>query len=568
MYVDRHYALVKHVLYATVFIYQNCDCYLYLYLLKSKRDTQFKKKPDIFCPTPNEIYASIPTDKLNHLRELPSLDSLSRQSVTSLLAANSTIIKSPKQAARILFSKPFSFLRERINYELLRHHITENELNSAAEFGRFHTRPSNLFLKLFHNVLSTLKRDALCGRVSPSLIGSTGVIPLTIISTIPDIMQHYYHCIVHAQKEILMGTNYWEKGHSVDIFGKALRELNKRAEQDKRSVIVKLIIDHPTKDNLTHFHSILPVEKWSDFDIPLPHEISNLSLEIVNYHRILMGTFHSKFMIVDRRLALLNSNNIQDRPNLEMMSHFEGDIVESFYDTFLISWWLPFQPNLVCLNQINSNENQFQFGLDYPSIVSFEESLEHVIARARLRLRTHLDLNQTEIYPQESILTEHLNQSAKSARETQPDEHLSDQQLKELAEDFSPFIFHREHQPFPMALVNRLPHGAPGHSDIANPQDAAWLGAFRYAEKSIFIQTPTLNATPAIDGIIEACNRRIRVILWLGLGFNDTKEGHGTFQGGTNEQIVKKLYRKLREMKQGNERFLEVYWYTGKGNKN
>ncbi|CAF5099216.1 unnamed protein product, partial [Rotaria sp. Silwood1] len=43
----------------------------------------------------------------------------------------------------------------------------------------------------------------------------------------------------------------------------------------------------------------------------------------------------------------------------------------------------------------------------------------------------------------------------------------------------------------------------------------------------------------AIHGIITACRRGIKVTLWLGLGFNDLREGRGTFQGGTNKHVVK-----------------------------
>jgi hypothetical protein len=84
-------------------------------------------------------------------------------------------------------------------------------------------------------------------------------------------------------------------------------------------------------------------------------------------------------------------------------------------------------------------------------------------------------------------------------------------------------------------------------------------------KKSIFIQSPTLNASPAIDGIIDACRRGVIVTLWLDLGFNDSVEGFGTFQGGTNEHVVKKLYKKLKDRNDGAERYLEVFWYTGKG---
>ena len=537
-------------------------------------------------------------------------------SITTLLAAESLGIQSARDAAEMLFSKPIPHLRARIKDEILRHEVTEEELNIAANFGRFPYRPSDLFLKLFHNVLCTLKRDPSVGCVSPSLIGTSGVIPLSIISTIPDIMQHYYHCIVHAQREVLLATNYWEKSVSVSIIAKALRALNKRAENDGRVVIVKIMIDHPTLDNLLHYHSILPVDKWPDYDIPLPHEIPHLSLEVNNYHRMIMGTFHSKFMIVDRRLALLNSNNIQDRPNLEMMSHFEGEIVHSFYDTYLISWWVPFQPNLVCLKRENDHHDDYQFGMNNRQIFSLEQPLKHAIAKARLRLQHHLEhegrdgsdvyfdrRNNSERFSSVAIqafvhhrrshspsvlakatsdltgaiighdmtprsdspLTIHLNKSSQSARSTKSDGSLSDEELERLTFDFCPFIFHRPHQPIPIALVNRPARGTPGHVDTANPQDAAWMGAFRFAKKSVFIQSPTLNASPAIEGIIDACRRGITVTLWLGLGFNDLVEGFGTFQGGTNEQVVKKLYKKLHERKDGAEKFLEVFWYTGKG---
>ncbi len=184
--------------------------------------------------------------------------------------------------------------------------------------------------------------------------------------------------------------------------------------------------------------------------------------------------------------------------------------------------------------------------------------MQHAVARARLRLNSHSDIEQTEIYSDEPLssssvspLTHHLNPSAKTAHETTPDE-----ELEKLARDFTTLIFDQPHQPFPIALVNRLP----GHTDTANPQDAAWLGAFGYAQKSIFIQSPTLNAKPAIDGIISACQRGIRVIVWIDLGFNDLTEGHETLQGGTNEHVIKKLYKKLKKEKDGAERFLEGFW--------
>lgn len=136
-----------------------------------------------------------------------------------------------------------------------------------------------------------------------------------------------------------------------------------------------------------------------------------------------------------------------------------------------------------------------------------------------------------------------------------------------LIDDYKPHMIHRAHAPVPMAMVNRKPHGAPGHQDIRVPQDAAWLAGLRHAQASAFIQTPTLNARPVVRAIVEACSRGgpkgsgIVVTLILGLGFNDKGESV-PFQGGTNEEVVVRLFKKLTRV--GKQDNLQVYWYTGK----
>lgn len=92
-------------------------------------------------------------------------------------------------------------------------------------------------------------------------------------------------------------------------------------------------------------------EQWTSdkVNIPPSKEIPNLDLQVVNYHRPVFGTFHSKFTVIDRRIALLQSSNIQDNDNLEMLAHIEGPIVDSFYDTALLSFGKPLDPPLPLL---------------------------------------------------------------------------------------------------------------------------------------------------------------------------------------------------------------------------
>ncbi len=435
-------------------------------------------------------------------------------------------------------------------------------------------------------------------------------------------MCHYYHVIVHAKKEVLFATCWWGKGETANIMGNALRDLNKRAAREKRHVIVKLMIDHFTKANLAHSHAILPPSKFAHCNIPTSEELPFISLEVNTYHRMIMGLTHSKFLIVDRKIALLNSNNIYDRPNLEMMVHYEGDIVNSFYDTFLISWEISLRPDLVCLREEAPISQDFHFDTNNTTFSSVQESLQQAAAQAWLQFQYYLSIEETEVNLDEqnllslveqktttttcnafsnrilkalvenqnahslamlakttveiaggvigndassrsqNPLTSHLNKFSKPALITKTTQNLSPEKLENLWAEFTPFIFHTPHQPFPIALVNRAAYG---RTNQINPQNAAWLSAFRYAQKSIFIQSPAFNASLAIDGIITACRRGIKVTLWLDLGYNYLKESRVILQGGTNEYVVKKLYKELKDGGDGAERNLEIFWYVGKG---
>ncbi|BGP55664.1 hypothetical protein JCM8202v2_003269 [Rhodotorula sphaerocarpa] len=652
---------------------------------------------------------------------------------------------------------------------------------------------------MYADVLTCLTRDPLAGNVSPALIGSSGTIPLSIISTIPDIMQHYKDCIVLAEKEVFLVTNYWQPSDSVTTIASGLRELDRRvAERKGQQIIVKIMWDRGAIPQLWHNHVPVAPKTFVPLGVPEPSEVPNLSIQIVNFHRPLLGTFHQKALVVDRRIALLNSNNIQDRPNLEMMIHLEGAIVDSLYDNMLISYDEPLKPSLPCLIEPSptthpdlfpftfADANPYLADIDvakaakaarkllkrqgsqaergqqtasldppewwrrdsaapspwpfgalqhhHPSDLhnpasnprmSRTESEEHeggrfaalvmqLVEKAREE-KARLALGLTSVIgnsesepssprtsapppvpatesasnppsngsdvPRSSVAdsgveinsrmtaddksrvalhkptptveeplssagaepeqnheeaeggraepdppgfnepdappatgvtapkpppmgadgTSEAGSSSAAVGETGqnggPDAVLGENGGKgtassarlaalskalnagaiskveaaiddeELIRDFKPHMLHKAHPPCPIALVNRRPHGSPGHMDIRCPQAAAWLSALKYAQKNVFIQTPTLNAAPIVRGIISACSSGgpdrsgIEVTLFLGLGFNDKGESI-PFQGGTNEEVVFRLYDKLRRAKK--EKNLHVYWYTGK----
>jgi hypothetical protein len=109
-------------------------------------------------------------------------------------------------------------------------------------------------------------------------------------------MRHYADLIVRAQTEVFLATNYWEPSHSAGLISEALKELsrrtgerNKKDQNKERKVIVKLMYDRGTPSQVFHNHAVVKVEDWAEVHLPKPEEMPFVDLEVVNYHRPIVG---------------------------------------------------------------------------------------------------------------------------------------------------------------------------------------------------------------------------------------------------------------------------------------
>lgn len=286
-------------------------------------------------------------------------------------------------------------------------------------------------------------------------------------------------------------------------------------------------------------------------------------------------------MIVDRKVALVNSNNIQDRANMEMMVHLEGPIVDGFYDMALISWFRPMHPRLPLLNQpFKKPEGGYKFGMDN------EHASIHLLdgkkgAELYHKLRNQEPPSDAPLHGKIFIsgryqtITEHLSWSLLAFvriralvyltldADNQPDTYMTvEYEPPESPDDeYLPHIFHAPHEECPMVLLNRAPYGKLGNPDsaILNAQDAAWLAGLKYAKKNVFIQSPTFNAVPVVEGVLNAVRRGVECTLYIDVGYNDGGEVLPG-QGGINEEVSKRMFARLNEEEKERLRF---YWYTG-----
>lgn len=555
---------------------------------------------------------------------------------------------------------------------------------------------------MYRDALNSLEENPAHAVVSPSLMGSCGVLPLTIISTyvyssllvittqfctnclpfspysIPDIVRHMSNCIVRAEREVFLATNYWANSTASKFITDAMRELSRRAGERGTKIVMKIMYDRGSPKQLVEPHYLVSPKDYTGpkVNIPGPEEIPNIDLQVMNYHHPLLGTFHAKYMVVDRKIAILQSNNIQDNDNLEMMVHMEGPIVDSLYDMALISWHKRLEPPLPSHNSPAAQGGISSFTESHVAVFGPSGSIRGhmaVVDPAKMRPREPYAYDQKGVAqpgrvecedptraadvltgptttedtvpgPQPGSISDRppppsneTTQQGSNAPNHGPDadtqaflaegqqagqqapmpaavasalpEHTTDDPhwdvdiahevlrvqaavsakpgsettLQAISrhlnhtinmgypptapedgcapeDEMTPYIPHTVHEPFPIAMVNRAPHGPPNHKSVSMPQNAVWLSALRNAEKTVFIQSPTLNAEPLLPAIREACERGVDVYCYICLGYNDAGELL-PMQGGHNDMVAHRLYAALSEPA---KQRLHYFWYVAK----
>ena len=368
--------------------------------------------------------------------------------------------------------------------------------------------------------------------------------------------------IARAESEVFLATNYWQNSVASTYITNAIRELDRRAGARGTQIVLKILYDRGSPKQLYEPHYIVSSKEFTGTNINLPHpsEIPNIDMQVMNFHTPLLGTFHAKYVLVDRKIALLQSNNIQDNDNLEMLTHLEGPIVDSLYDMALISWHKKLDPPLPSYSTpaANGGLRTWSNGPSNGAPVNPEEKGDHqngkVLEPGVIDPSVPSICSIEDPPPQSTTLPEHTVQDPhydddiagevtriQASLAPKPNEtHLQavtrlfnhtvnvgfpgdpDAPACPPGELMTPYISHQTHTPCPMALVNRPPYGTPTHKSVTNPQNAAWLSALRNAKHSVLILSPTLNAAPLIPAIREACERGIDIYCYISLGYNDT----------------------------------------------
>ncbi|CAG9984914.1 unnamed protein product [Clonostachys byssicola] len=437
---------------------------------------------------------------------------------------------------------------------------SRDALQRAYECGQWpHDKPSRLFLRAFADSLACLDANPLAGMVSPPLMGSHGVVPLTIIAPLVSLMHHCANLIRKARKEVFFITCTWKASIAQRLIRDALVDLSKRAGLRGERVMVRIMFDQPGVWHALDSHQ--PV-KSSTYDskhvqLPFPHEIPNLDLEVIGAHTIFLGTLHSKLLIVDGLAAAVMSNNVEDNANVEMLTHLEGPIVASIYDTALITWRKNLKERPSTIGQAQTTDKDVEAGVTHPENLEagnledphYDSDLKEEMAYANQGYDASEKVSRLE------AVNHQLNLPIKNHIQASGPEIANGREM-------TPYFTTMTSQPVPMALVSRPPYGPLDAGNTYVPQNEAWLSLVRNAKRSIFIQTPDLNADSLLKALAEAVKRGVEVTYYVCFGYNDAGEMIPG-QGGTNEQAARRLIAMLDGDKQALQ-LLHIYNYVAK----
>src|SRR6187402_2536923 len=105
-------------------------------------------------------------------------------------------------------------------------------------------------------------------------------------------MRHMSNLIVRAEKEVILATNYWQNSVASKYVTNAMRELSRRAGERGDRIVFKLEYDRGSAKQMFDNHYPVPEKEYlgKAIDLPQPQDIPYIDLQVINYHRPMLGT--------------------------------------------------------------------------------------------------------------------------------------------------------------------------------------------------------------------------------------------------------------------------------------
>ncbi|EMD60602.1 hypothetical protein COCSADRAFT_150688 [Bipolaris sorokiniana ND90Pr] len=179
----------------------------------------------------------------------------------------------------------------------------------------------------------------------PRSLITTSNIDTFMTGTGSSIYESFAPLLESADHELILVTCFWARSASLDILNSVLRKLSTKAViRGTQKIRVRLCFSSSSIfQKLFHSQGVTgqtyPPSTWvQKLGLPDPSELHGLNLEIKSIFLLPFSVMHPKFIIVDRKTAILPSCNISWEEWFEGAITLTGPIVTQFLK-FYRSFW-------------------------------------------------------------------------------------------------------------------------------------------------------------------------------------------------------------------------------------
>jgi phosphatidylserine/phosphatidylglycerophosphate/cardiolipin synthase-like enzyme len=148
--------------------------------------------------------------------------------------------------------------------------------------------------------------------------------------------------IKSAEREVILVTCFWAASATRELINEALVHLSEKALSSSTKISVRICFSSsslarnmllPTPKDGQHY----PSSSWKKIGLPRPEELRGLDLRVSRKFFWPFGIIHSKYVVVDRKLAIFPSCNVSWERWFEVAVSCSGPVVEhllSFHGQF------------------------------------------------------------------------------------------------------------------------------------------------------------------------------------------------------------------------------------------
>jgi phosphatidylserine/phosphatidylglycerophosphate/cardiolipin synthase-like enzyme len=274
-----------------------------------------------------------------------------------------------------------------------------------------------------------------------------------------------------ARQEVILVTCFWAKSATLACINDALRSLSEKAQASSSTISVRICFSSsslarnlllPTPKKGQNY----PPSTWNKFGLPHPDDLAGLNITITRKFFWPFGIIHSKYIIVDREVAIFPSCNVSWERWLEVAISLRGPIVGH-----LLSFHTEFWDNVKPLAAINASEANNETSSSRPQNPAADRPNETALFTNIRASTTLLPSPHTS-----SLLPNHLQ---------------------------------------PSSILGNLPcfPGA-SHNFPSTPLLNTTHHLLFTARSSIIMLTPNLTEPVVIDDLIQAMERGVDVHIW------------------------------------------------------